>query len=238
VLTVDLGRLCAEKGASVLDIGSGNGRHATLSAKRGADVVAVDLGEGDLREFCAVVAAMRDAGEIDPTVSVEALLGDASALPFSDESFDVVIASEVLEHVKDDVHVLEEIVRVVRRGGKVGISVPRLGPEALCWILSREYHATPGGHIRIYRRKVLLRRCETAGLRFVGHEYRHGLHSPYWWLRCAGGVNRPERRLVALYHRLLVWDIVAHPRLTRVLDAILNPIIGKSLVFYFERSSE
>jgi hypothetical protein len=41
--------------------------------------------------------------------------------------------------------------------------------------------------------------------------------------------------LVAAYHRFLVWDIVHHPRWTRVLEAALNPLIGKSLVLYLEK---
>ena len=37
------------------------------------------------------------------------------------------------------------------------------------------------------------------------------------------------------YHKLLVWDIMRAPRLTRVSERVLNPFLGKSLVVYLEK---
>ncbi|MDP6177775.1 MAG: hypothetical protein QGG81_08165, partial [Acidimicrobiales bacterium] len=39
-------------------------------------------------------------------------------------------------------------------------------------------------------------------------------------------------RLVSLYHRLLTWDIVTAPRVTRLAERLLSPVLGKSLVVY------
>ena len=64
------------------------------------------------------------------------------------------MASEVLEHIPDDVTAMAEIARVLKPGGRVAVTVPRYGPERICWALSDEYHANEGGHIRIYRRDV------------------------------------------------------------------------------------
>ena len=44
-------------------------------------------------------------------------------------------------------------------------------------------------------------------------------------------------RIVGLYHRLLVWDMMAKPALTRWLERLLNPVLGKSLVVYLRKSS-
>ncbi len=65
-----------------------------------------------------------------------------------------------------------------------------------------------------------------------GHHHAHGLHSPYWWLKCAVGVHRDDHPLAQAYHRLLVWDIVSHPPATRLAERALNPLIGKSIVLY------
>jgi SAM-dependent methyltransferase len=51
-------------------------------------------------------------------------LGDAMALPFQDELFDVVIAVDVLEHVKDDMRVLDEIYRVSKPSATIILTVP------------------------------------------------------------------------------------------------------------------
>ena len=50
----------------------------------------------------------------------------------------------------------------------MAVTVPRCGPEAINWALSDEYHDTPGGHVRIYRRSTLERRLGSAGLEPTG----------------------------------------------------------------------
>jgi hypothetical protein len=103
------------------------------------------------------------------------------------------------------------------------------------WALSDDYHNVPGGHIRIYRHSTLVGRMRGAGLHYKGTGFAHGLHSPYWWLKCAVGVRNDEHPLVKAYHQLLVWDIEKAPLATRVPDAVLTPLIGKSVVVYGEK---
>lgn len=233
MLTVDFGRLGLGPGERVLDLGCGSGRHAFAAAKAGAAVVALDAGDAQVREVQGMLGAMVEAGELDPSsCRAGAVRGDALELPFPDGSFDRVVASEVLEHVDDDVAAMAELARVVRPGGSVAVTVPRCGPEVVNWLLSDEYHDVPGGHVRIYRRPTLERRLASTGLAVGGGHHAHGLHSPYWWLRCLVGVSDDAHPAVAAYHRLLVWDIVKGPRLTRLLDRVLSPLIGKSLVVY------
>ena len=237
MLTVEPERTGVRPGGRVLDLGCGGGRHAYAFLKAGDEVVAVDASLSEPHAVAAMVQAMRESGELAATPAAGALSADALALPFADGSFDLVVAAEILEHLRDDRAAMAEMVRVLRPCGRVALSVPRAGPERVNWALSRQYHETPGGHVRIYRRRDLVARLESSGLRLVSVRYRHGLHAPYWWLRCAVGIGREDHRLVVAYHRFLVWDIVARPRLTRALDALLNPLIGKSLVLYLERAS-
>jgi SAM-dependent methyltransferase len=177
-----------------------------------------------------------EAGELDRgTVRTGGVQGDALCLPFADGAFDRVVASEVLEHIPDDTTALAELARVLRPGGTMAVTVPRCGPEVVNWLLSNDYHDTPGGHIRIYRRSELARRLRGAGLVFTGGHHAHGLHSPYWWLRCLVGPRNDANRAVAAFHRFLVWDIEKAPLLTRLLERVLAPLIGKSLVVYVKK---
>jgi uncharacterized membrane protein YhfC len=114
----------------------------------------------------------------------------------------------------------------------LAVSVPRTLPEAVCWALSKRYRNTPGGHVRIYLRSTIEGLLQRSGYRIFASHFAHALHSPFWWLKCLVGVDRDQALPVALYHRLLVWDLMSRPRLTRVLEDVLNPLIGKSLVLY------
>jgi SAM-dependent methyltransferase len=162
--------------------------------------------------------------------------GDALALPYDDASFDVLIAAEILEHIVEDSLAMAEIARVVRPGGRVAVTVPRWLPERICWALSADYHNVEGGHVRIYTRAELVAKLRSVGLRSYDQHYAHGLHSPYWWLKCLVGVHDERHVLPRLYHRLLVWDIVRRPPLTRAAEAVLNPLLGKSLVVYLRKA--
>ena len=161
--------------------------------------------------------------------------GDALRLPFPDGHFDRVLAAEILEHIPDDELAMAELARVLRPGGTAAVTVPRYLPEKLCWALSDAYHEVEGGHVRIYTGHELVGKLERAGLLALGTDHAHGLHAPYWWLRCAVGVDNQDHPLTTLYHRMLVWDITSKPWLTRTLDQLLNPVIGKSLVVYLRK---
>jgi hypothetical protein len=132
---------------------------------------------------------------------------------------------------------MSELVRVLRPGGRIAVTVPSELPERICWKLDRDYHDVPGGHVRIFKRKDLEDRLERAGLVLTGHDHQHGLHSPYWWIRCAGGVNHPDRFLARHYHELLVKQITDNPAWLAAIDRVLNPVIGKSLIVYGERAA-
>ncbi len=223
-------------GVRVLDLGCGAGRHAYAALRSGADVVALDADAAECRTVAGTLGAMRSAGEIGTCARSAVMRGDALRLPFADETFDRVVAAEVLEHLRDDRGAMAELARVLRPGGILAVSVPRYWPEVVNWALSSEYHSVPGGHVRIYRRSQLRRRLCSVGLRPVGSHHAHALHSPYWWLRCLVGVGRDDHPLVAVYHRLLVWDIVKGPRSTRAAERLLRPVLGKSRVVYFRRA--
>lgn len=231
MLTVDYDRLGLQPGERLLDIGCGAGRHSLGAVRRGADVVALDLSRHDLRRAADGVAEYGDVDVPNPGRFL-AVRGDARRIPFEDASFDRVIAAEVLEHIADDAAAIAELARVLRPGGVLAVTVPRFVPERVCWALSRQYHEIPGGHVRIYRAAGLRAKLRRAGLHPQSQHHAHALHTPYWWLRCLYGPQRDDPRPVRLYHRLLVWDMLARPMLTRGVERALNPLLGKSLVVY------
>lgn len=234
MLTVDYERLGLQPGQVVLDLGAGFGRHAFEVLRRGGHVVACDMALPELQSCMGTYGAMYEAGEIPDGVVGAAAAGDATKMPFADNTFDHIIASEVLEHVPDDAGALDELARILKPGGTLAATVPAFLPERICWALSDDYHAptSVGGHVRIYTRAELEVKMEIAGLDPVDHHRAHALHSPYWWLRCAVGPTNEENPLVKAYLKFLTWDIVEGPTVTRVAEKVLSPVLGKSMILY------
>ena len=235
MLTVDFDRLGLRPGDRVLDMGCGAGRHAFEMYRRGADVIAFDQDADELSGVSDLFAAMRQEGEVPAGAEADVKQGDALSLPFADGEFDRVVASEVLEHIPADEAAIAELARVLRPGGSMAVTVPRWLPEKVCWALSDAYHQVEGGHVRIYTGDELVGKLQRAGLVFEGKDHAHGLHAPYWWIKCAVGVDNDRHPLVRAYHRLLVWDIMKRPRATRAAEAVLNPLVGKSMVLYLRK---
>jgi SAM-dependent methyltransferase len=235
MLTVDFDRLGLRRGDRVLDMGCGAGRHAFEMFRRGGDVIAFDQDGDELADVLELFGAMRDEGQVPLGAEADIKQGDALSLPFADEEFDRIVAAEVLEHIPDDTTAIAELVRVLRPGGTIAVTVPRWLPERICWALSDAYHANEGGHVRIYAGRELVQKLQDAGLQLDGRDHVHALHSPYWWIKCAVGVDKEKHPLVRAYHQLLVWDIMRKPLATRLAERALDPLIGKSLVLYLHK---
>ena len=240
MITVDFNRLPAagshpSGGYRILDAGCGTGRHACAAYRLpSVTVVAADLSLEDVSEAANRLRFHDRVGEHGGgTWGVN--VADIRHLPFADAAFDLVICSEVLEHIADHRSALGELMRVLKPGGDLVVSVPRYFPERICWALSADYHRTRGGHIRIYTKTQLLGLVGGAGARVWKIRFAHSLHTPYWWLKCLVGPDREDHRPINLYHRFLTWDIMKKPRLTRFVDGLLNPLLGKSIVVYAKK---
>jgi SAM-dependent methyltransferase len=236
VLTVDFDRLDVRAGDRILDLGCGGGRHTYEAMRRGATVVALDYDFDTAHNVWGFIQVMVDEGELAATPPGGALNADALDLPFPDATFDRVIASEVLEHIWADEVAIRELVRILRPGGRLAVTVPSRFPERVCWALDSHYYDTPGGHLRIYKRRDLEAKLQRAGLALRGAHHAHALHSPYWWLKCAVGVDNGDALPVRRYHDFLVWQIERQPTWLDTVDRALNPVLGKSLVVYTQKA--
>ena len=181
--TVNFDKLNIDVGDIVLDIGCGEGRHSiSLHVDKQVNAVGMDLSMEDMK-----IAKNRIKDFSIPNSNKSSCvfaLGDINSLPFKDNAYDAVVCSEVLEHLEFLEKGVSEIVRVLKPGGILAVSVPRYLPELICWKLSPEYSNTTGGHVRIFKQRELKQLILKETVKFRSFHWAHALHSPYWWLKC------------------------------------------------------
>ena len=158
---------CRLNGQRVLDVGCGGGILADAMARRGADVLGIDLAEKSLK-----VAQLHALETQTPHVAYRCVSAEA----LSEEmpgAFDVVTCMEMLEHVPDPASVVAACARLVRPGGWVFFStINRNAKSFLLAIVGAEYVANmvPRGtheYARLLRPHELAGFCRSSGLDFV-----------------------------------------------------------------------
>jgi SAM-dependent methyltransferase len=143
--------------ARILDAGCGSGRFMVELAKLGV-VTGVELSEASV-----ALARERALGEV--------IAGSVLEMPFADDSFDLAVSLDVIEHLEDDLAALRELRRVVAPGGALLVTVP-----AYQWLWSG--HDEINHHHRRYTRSSLLSVAREAGWEPVRTTYFNSLLLP------------------------------------------------------------
>jgi SAM-dependent methyltransferase len=131
--------------AEILDVGTSTGTNLRMLRDLGFQrVTGVDSSRAAIA-FCAE----KGLGQVH--------LGDVCNLPFPDARFDLVLATDIIEHVADDVAALRELRRVLRPGRPLLLTVPAF--QCLWGLQDDVSH-----HLRRYRLGQVLRRLRQAGL--------------------------------------------------------------------------
>lgn len=157
-------------GLRVLEVGAGTGRDTERIAGEGAEAYALDYSE----ESLSLMSTSIDSG-------VRIVCGDALSLPFGDETFDIVFHQGLLEHFRKPGDLIDENIRVLKRGGTLLVDVPQ-----------RFHYYTFLKHVLIALGKwfagwetefsvgELKKLIEARGLKVVGI-YGHNLFPPIWY---------------------------------------------------------
>ena len=151
MLTFNLKKYNLKDDGLMLDVGCGEGRHifGVMQDHPLMKCIGIDMDKASLNkaeEGYEYFKSISNAG-------AEFFIGSAYSLPFESDSFDLIVCSEVLEHLHEYNDAIKEIHRVLKPGGKFYASVPASWPEKICWYLSKEYQNQPGGHLRIFNQK-------------------------------------------------------------------------------------
>jgi 2-polyprenyl-3-methyl-5-hydroxy-6-metoxy-1,4-benzoquinol methylase len=154
----------------VLDVGCGAGPGLRYFAARGAEAVGVDLGHYPLVETQRLAPAARLAQ------------GDVGRnLPFADKRFDLLLLSELIEHIEDERPLLAECYRVLRQGGALVITTPNLWDirRALAPVTGHVWTGdTDPTHCNMFTPSRLAAALRAAGFRQV--RWRTGIKPMHW----------------------------------------------------------
>ena len=177
-------------GKRVLDVGCGGGILADAMARRGADVLGIDLATKALRVAQLHALEAQTSGVQYREISAEALAAEQP------ESFDVVTCMEMLEHVPDPSSVVRACAQMVKPGGHVFFSTINRNPKSFLFaIVGAEYvlNLLPKGtheYAKFIRPSELARYAREAGLEL---EHTKGLEynplSRRYWLSGDTSVN-------------------------------------------------
>jgi ubiquinone/menaquinone biosynthesis C-methylase UbiE len=125
MLTFSLNKIALKPHSKVLDVGCGEGRHIFGSLHEYSDVHCVGLDQ-DIPSLNKCKEGLEFFKELNSGSTVF-MQGSVYKLPFDDNTFDLVICSEVLEHLEDYHAAIDEIYRVLKPEGKFLPSVPLFG---------------------------------------------------------------------------------------------------------------
>ena len=141
--TIKFNKLDLKEDDLLLDMGCGEGRH-TIGAyiEKPINSFGFDLSYEDLK---VAKGRLNDFDISNKKEICQFGVGDINTLPFKDESYDSVICSEVLEHVDSPKDSIKELIRVLKPGGVLALSVPRFLPELICWGLVKIIKKCQGG---------------------------------------------------------------------------------------------
>lgn len=210
---------------TVIDVGCGDGALIHFCARQGAEVIFIDRNAGALARTRAKI-------EASPARAFRAIESDCDPIPLDDDSGDLVICTEVLEHVPDPRAFLRELIRVTRPGGQLLVTVPDSRSEQLVAATAPPQYFQEPNHIRVFEAGEFRRLVEEAGLEIESHRFVGCFESMYWplaWLTCEPDSGLPLDNAHPIPdHWTRLWqEVQRHPQGHKIRNA-LNQLLPKA----------
>lgn len=231
--TIDLKYFSVTKGMNILDYGCGSGRKSIDFASKSADIYAVDTDKKSL--------SILEKNILTKNIKniATAKIDKNSSLQFKNSFFDRVILSEVLEHVDSPSTIIEEIYRVMKKGGILCVSVPTSTTERVYNFLNPNYYSK-AGHRRVFTKNEIILLLESRGFS-VNKIYKENFKFSIYWIIASllkihpsdSGETENSTRLDKYYYKL--WGVLYLLHVTDLVEGIGNSLFPKSIYLYAEK---
>ncbi|MEH6590846.1 MAG: methyltransferase domain-containing protein [Halioglobus sp.] len=174
-------------GMRVVDVGCGVGQYSNFCARLGAQVTAVDIQADKLASLSANLPE-------SVTGSITGIVSNCDPIPLPDDCADLIICTEVLEHVPSPEDLCREMLRIVKPGGKLVISVPDDRSEQLIKEVAAPAYFQEPNHIRIFSRESFTRLILESGLEIERTEATGAFWSMFFLFKWA--TTQPGESLI------------------------------------------
>ncbi|MBN2091300.1 methyltransferase domain-containing protein [candidate division KSB1 bacterium] len=150
-------QLLPKTSQKILDLGCGDGYLSYLMAKEKHQVTALDLSQNRLEKFKDLAAEF----------GIEQKIGDVKNTGLPDDTYQLIICSEVLEHIEEYEKLLEEAFRILKPGGQLIVSVPHDEPRKIitCPHCLKQFYRN--GHINRFSRQSLSESLQEHGFQIL-----------------------------------------------------------------------
>lgn len=196
---------------SILDLGCGVGPISFFLAQKGHEVVGVDISQN----------AIKICKEIKRTFklkNVKFVAGDISEIKFK-HKFDLVVMSELIEHIKDDYGLIKNIYNNVNKGGFILVTTPSINAPLYRIGFLRSFDERVG-HLRRYSEGKLREVIKRTGFKIIGIRKSEGAIRNFLYTSKIGGI------LLKAIHRSRFLSLVVEK-----VDNISLKIFGESNYF-------
>lgn len=212
---------------TVIDVGCGDGGLIGFCAGQGAEVVLIDRDRERL-------AATEERIRISPARAYRAILSECDPIPVADGTGDLVVCTEVLEHVPDPKKFLDELIRVTKPGGRLLVTVPDARSEQLVAATAPANYFQEPNHIRVFTAADFRGLVLDAGLEIELQQSMGCFWSIYLtlsWLTAAVSEEIPvDNPHPITDHWTRLWQgVQSHPQGDRV-RSCLNELLPRTQV--------
>jgi 2-polyprenyl-3-methyl-5-hydroxy-6-metoxy-1,4-benzoquinol methylase len=218
-----------ESHQTIIDIGCGDGRAIKFCSQRKAHVIFMDLNETKIKRLEKELNNT-NAGKVD------GIVGDCTAIDIKDNTGDIIICTEVLEHVDDPVKVMTELARIGKPDAIYILTVPDPAGEALMKVTAPPIYFKKPNHIRIFEREEFRSLATNAGLKITEQSYHGAYWCIFWIMQWSTGkpMSGPWDPMVK--HWAKTWsEVLAHPNGDKI-KAALEEAIPKSQVIIAKKT--